>query len=835
MIDGKPATGKPPRHHRKRGIARRLRELLTNSWIADRWWGLRETLYNWWHPASKGGYAGYGYGGPRENRMSRGGRRLRRRIVDSVPSQFLRSMVWRLHDWWYPQRKDGAPHYGYDGDPRRSRFAIAARRLRRRWAGSVPGRWYAAAADRLYSWWYPVAPGHDPYPNYYGPRRKSRPVLAWFGFRRRVRKSWLGKRCGALLDRTYAWWYPPVPASEARYAYYTPRVSRPVQALRRWNRRFRKTWVGREFGWLLDEVGDLFYFLEHEVADVLSWRRMQKWLWRKESIAVLVLLTFAVVGWSRFAHPRYRQFLEQRFARQAEQFLARRDFARAYLRARQVMDINPTNAAACRVNADLADWANSPFALYWRQRSASLDPTLTNRLALASTALRAEGFPYATATKTLEGIEPQLRNSANFHLVAGALAVKLNKLDEAEQHYAKARELQPDNPVTQMSLAVVQLQSRDSKAVTDSRITLELLNADGKLGILPLRSLVAESVAARDFARAERLSNQVLTNAQSSFADRMLHLSILRAARQTNFLTFLKDLQHQAVQEPVYVGELASWMNQSGFAGEALTWMRELPQQVSSHGLVPLAFADSYVALKKWKDLETYLEGEHWIGQDHIRIALLALALRNESGKQAMAFAWDRAMRLASESPASLNMLAQLALSWGWTPEAEQVLWHATVKFPTQSWPLTSLQKLCSARRDTQGLRRVYQTLLQRNPKDGLARNNCAMLSLLCGKDLAAAHSDAAQLYTAEPKNPTFASTYAFSLYLQGRSKEGIEVLRSLKPEELANPAVSVYYGVLLTADGQGGAARDYLNKSEKAFLLPEELALVNSAKSKPN
>ena len=64
----------------------------------------------------------------------------------------------------------------------------------------------------------------------------------------------------------------------------------------------------------------------------------------------------------------------------------------------------------------------------------------------------------------------------------------------------EAHKLHPDNPVTRMSLAVVQLQSKDPKIVTDSRITLELLNTDGKLGILPLRSLVAESAAARDFS-----------------------------------------------------------------------------------------------------------------------------------------------------------------------------------------------------------------------------------------------------------------------------------------------------------------------------------------------
>jgi predicted Zn-dependent protease len=159
------------------------------------------------------------------------------------------------------------------------------------------------------------------------------------------------------------------------------------------------------------------------------------------------------------------------------------------------------------------------------------------------------------------------------------------------------------------------------------------------------------------------------------------------------------------------------------------------------------------------------------------------------------------------------------------------VLWHASLKFPKQPWPLTSLQNLYIARRDTAGLRRVYQATMQRDPKDKLARNNFTMLSLLSGKEVPAAHRSAAALYADEPGNPVFASTYAFSLYLQGKTKEGIEVLRALKPEELANPGVAVYYGILLSAAGEVQASKEYLDKSSKAFLLPEELALVASAR----
>ena len=114
-----------------------------------------------------------------------------------------------------------------------------------------------------------------------------------------------------------------------------------------------------------------------------------------------------------------------------------------------------------------------------------------------------------------------------------------------------------------MSLAVVRLQSRDTNVVADARATLELLNTDGKLGILPLRSLVAESTAARDIARAERLSSQLLTNAQATFDDRMFHLSLLHAAGRTNFQDFLRDTQQKTLQHPLYIGELAGWLNQS--------------------------------------------------------------------------------------------------------------------------------------------------------------------------------------------------------------------------------------------------------------------------------
>lgn len=107
-----------------------------------------------------------------------------------------------------------------------------------------------------------------------------------------------------------------------------------------------------------------------------------------------------------------------------------------------------------------------------------------------------------------------------------------------------------------------------------------------------------------------------------------------------------------------------------------------------------------------------------------------------------------------------------------------------------------------------------------------------AALSLLLDNDVTQAHQLAAEVYRVEPKNPFYASTYAFSLHKQGRAREAVAVLRKLNAEQLDNPVIAVYYGIMLAAVGEAAEAGPYLSKSSQARLMPEELALVDRAKT---
>jgi len=158
------------------------------------------------------------------------------------------------------------------------------------------------------------------------------------------------------------------------------------------------------------------------------------------------------------------------------------------------------------------------------------------------------------------------------------------------------------------------------------------------------------------------------------------------------------------------------------------------------------------------------------------------------------------------------------------------LLWQVAQRFPREKWALLELKRLYFATGNTLGLNKLFAALASFDPKDFEARNNLAATSLLLKLNLPKAHELAKEVYIQHPEEAIVISTYAYSLHLQGRSKEGLAALEGLKPEALENPSVALYYGVLLVALGETNKASKYLGIAQRAFLLPEEKALLAEA-----
>jgi Flp pilus assembly protein TadD len=110
-------------------------------------------------------------------------------------------------------------------------------------------------------------------------------------------------------------------------------------------------------------------------------------------------------------------------------------------------------------------------------------------------------------------------------------------------------------------------------------------------------------------------------------------------------------------------------------------------------------------------------------------------------------------------------------------------------------------------------------------------KNNLAMTAMLLGAQELDPYGLAQQVYEKYPKNPSYASTYAFSLYLQKKYADALKVMQQLTQKDLKSPSIAGYYGLILEANGNNAEAKDCLNRISKPQLLPEEQTLFDQAK----
>jgi Flp pilus assembly protein TadD len=126
----------------------------------------------------------------------------------------------------------------------------------------------------------------------------------------------------------------------------------------------------------------------------------------------------------------------------------------------------------------------------------------------------------------------------------------------------------------------------------------------------------------------------------------------------------------------------------------------------------------------------------------------------------------------------------------------------------------------------------LFNQEVERNPSDTTAKNNLAMTALLLDAEELKPYDLARKVYQQAPTNSSFAATYAFSLYVQGKNAAALKVMQQLKPQDLDTPSIAGYYGLILKATGSDAQASVYLDLTSKARLLPEERKLFARAKA---
>ena len=517
--------------------------------------------------------------------------------------------------------------------------------------------------------------------------------------------------------------------------------------------------------------------------------------------------------------------------RRAAGFLAGGDTRTASLTARRAFQLNPENADAARMLAAIGERARDGTELDWRRKVVELQPdSVEDALALVRCALRANDL--STAEKTLQGIGDAARQTPGYHAALGRLAEIRNKKAEAEIHWAKAAELAPDDTAYQLQLAMLQLGSADEAKRTAARVVLEQLRADENHRAAATRALIVDGAARReDPQRLRALAADLQGYAEAAFGDRIIYLEILRQLRDSEYPSYLARLEKDATSDAGSAAGLLSWMSTHVGAAEAVRFAESLRGEVATTWPVPLAAAEAYAKAEDWAGLQGAAAEAKWGGFEFLRHAYLTRAFRGEKQETAADQEWTRAQKAASAHPQTLLILARTVSAWDWQKETVDLLWSLSKAPETRLEALQLLYQNYASRGDTAGLYRVLVRSAELAPDDLMVQNNLAQISLLLDADRDRARKLAEELVRKEPNNAAYVSTYAFSLYVHD-VEAAVEAFRVLSEEQLKTPAIAAYYGIVLAAAGEKEKARPYLEVGARAFLLPEEKALLAKAEN---
>lgn len=555
-------------------------------------------------------------------------------------------------------------------------------------------------------------------------------------------------------------------------------------------------------------------------------------------LLAVVLSLLWVVG-----RPAYRRHKEHRAVAQAEQFLAQGEHRKASLSARQAVQLNPRNLEACRIMARLAEISGVPQALDWSKQVVAISPTIENRLALARVALRFEPPPLTLATQTLRELDPDATNLAGFYVLSAELALKLKRAAEAESHFETALRLEPTNQLHQMNLAVLQLASTNVAIAAEARFKLDRLRSDPGVAPAVLRWLITDCLRRADVSGAKRYSSELLLTSHSQFSDRLQHLEILQSSTETEFQRFLADLQTDVSTNSARIYALSSWLIRHRLPEPALQWLTSLPPEIQQQQPIRLSRADCYIARKDWHSLQDFIQDQQWNELDFMRLALLSRAAFEQQDQHTASTRWRLAVHAAGQDLSRLGSLLAMAEACGRSESREELLWKIIRQRPHEPRFYCDLDGIYVKSGDTRGLNKLYTFLASVDATNFVARNNAVATSLLLKTNLSEAHQLAKDLFRAHTNDAVIASTYAYSLHLQGKTDEGLAVLRPFSAQIAEHKALALYYGLLLSQERSEPRAGDpsgvtsarprgsfYLTLASEARLLPEERELLEAA-----
>lgn len=547
---------------------------------------------------------------------------------------------------------------------------------------------------------------------------------------------------------------------------------------------------------------------------------------------LLILVSGGALAWNSRGRAIYQRWQRERQVVQAETALAAKRYEEAATLARQVGAVDPRNLRAARVAAESLQALGLEDCVRWWRRIAEL-----NRYEAESvTKWASAAFQFDDLRSAYAALRqfPRGTDTAAYHDLAGRAALGRGDVEKARVHFAKALAKAPEDAGIRARFAEAHLESSSPEDRKRAVAFLETLAAEpGNSRALSL--LTKEALGRRDMVRAAQLSERLLTRTNLTFADRLVHLSVLHRGEAPTFAVERERLQAEAVQRTDLLVQWLEWSAQEGFAAAALQWFKGLDPDVQNRARVMSAVADLHVAMADWQGLREWVFNANWAELEPQRMAFEGLAaVRLSLGGVANAAdgPWRQALREAKGQAQHLHWLATRAERWGLFAPAEATLWQMVQKDIDPDGALERLAGIYRRQNQADGLLKVAKRQLELHPRDPSAETDALYFGSLLQIDALQLRPLAERVAARVAEAPEAAVAVAMYRARTGEAAEGLRLLRGLPESELAAPDRRSLLVLLLALDDDRAAAREELDRGITGSMLPQEALLVDEARS---
>src|SRR5947207_716601 len=386
------------------------------------------------------------------------------------------------------------------------------------------------------------------------------------------------------------------------------------------------------------------------------------------------------------------------------------------------------------------------------------------------------------------------------------------------------------------SLPAFRIRSTAPEKRDEARKVLERLRGMPAYRAGSLRALLGDAIQMNDLPRADALAQDLQMSQQVTFSDYLLCLEFYRKLDEKKFSALLEKVKPVAARNPSDLALLMDWLNKNGLGSEVLKWMEKLPSEIATNPPAAIAIADAFVEAKNWSRLKRWTRSGAWGDAEYLRLAYQAYSSkqsRQTSSDAEFSALWRSAERDAADRTDREINLARLASKWNLPAEAEQLWLRVAKDAPMRREALDALFKIYRANNDLPSLYKIAQRLHENSPNEPALAANCARLALLVDQNPADGHRLAKETYDRAPSDVNVAMTYAYSLYMLGRTAEGIAIMKKLPPEGVHDPHAAVYAALLLLDENNAPAAQEYIFAAQAGPIFPEEKKLLDEAVAK--